>query len=58
MRWLLRLAPPSAIVLDPYMGSGTTLRAAKDLGLPAIGIHSDEQIDEPRRRRYAAGVSR
>ena len=56
MRWALQVVPPGAIVLDPFMGSGTTLRAAKDLGFKAIGIEVDERYCEIAARRQGQEV--
>jgi len=57
MEWLVKLVtPPDGIVLDSFAGSGTTLRAAKDLGRKAIGIEIEEKYCAIAAERLRQGV--
>ncbi len=53
---LWAFAPPGGLVLDPFMGSGSTLRAAKDVGCRAVGIEVERRYCERAARRMAQGV--
>jgi DNA modification methylase len=58
MRYLCRLVtPPGGTVLDPFAGSGSTLRGASLEGFHYVGVELDAHYVEIARRRVAATIS-
>lgn len=55
MRYLIRLiTPPGGLVLDPFMGSGTTGCAARMEGFRFVGIDENLEYVETARKRIEA----
>jgi DNA modification methylase len=53
---LLSVICGDGIVLDPFVGSGAVMVAAREMGLRAIGVDSDEKYCEVAARRLAQDV--
>lgn len=57
MAWAVNLvSTPYDTILDPFMGSGTTLVAAKQLGRRAVGIEIEEKYCEIAVQRLAQDI--
>ena len=53
MRWCLKQVPATSTIFDPFMGSGTTLLAARRIGATAVGVDCHERYCEIAAKRLS-----
>lgn len=56
MRYCITFASPIASLIDPFSGVGSSLRAAKDMGIPATGCEISEKYCEIAAERLSQEV--
>jgi len=57
MEWLVKLVtPPGGLTLDPFAGSGTTGKAARNAGRRAVLIEREAAYCDIARRRVAEAM--
>ena len=54
MEWCIKLAPKAETILDPFLGSGSIVVAAKKLGRRYIGIEREPEYIEIAKKRLSA----
>lgn len=59
IEWLVKLvSPPNGVIIDPFMGTGTTLVAARDHGLSFIGADIQEEAVKIAQYRIDVGLQK
>lgn len=56
MKWCLEFFPEAQTILDPFLGSGTTLVACKQLNRNGVGIEISAEYCETAKRRLEQGT--